>query len=344
MKAIKDVLRFTVALVMVAFCHLFGIPVGLSGQRALARAVKAARRTARPARYEGQVNLARARAWYAVSKVSSLNSLFNTIYEDALFVARDTALMASLVTPYSAQGYMNRVLSTYPQITAQDVAEGVDYSNATEWTKTASVTLTPGEKMAQAVLTDARQQTDPENARTTVSRELGLAIAEKIDTDLLGDFASFTTDKGTANTSLTIAISAAALAKLRNNKARGPFSFVLHPYGWHDIWVELGQPAATQSMLGDVANEALREYFVGRFLAANWYTSANISVDGSADAISAVFSRDALALDTREAPTLEPERDASLRAWELNMHAGYAHGVIRADHGIKLTHDATEPT
>ncbi len=279
-----------------------------------------------------------------VSTLTSLNSYFNDVYADTLFVARETNLMASLVTAYSARGYANRVLPIYPSLTAQPVAEGVDFASATEWTKTDAVTLTPGEVMTQVILTDRRIQTDPNDARRDAAIEMGGAIATKIDTDLVGLFSGFSIDKGAAGSALTIKRCAAALARLRAEKVRAPFFFVVHPYAWHAVWTELGQPTTNQAFLGDVANQAMRDYGVGSFLAAQWFSSANIAIDGSSDAVSAVFSREALALDTREAPTLEPDRDASKRAWELNLRAGYAVGVRRDDFGVKLTHDATEPT
>jgi hypothetical protein len=338
-------LRLIPALILVVFCHLLGIPVGLSGQFALRRAVKVSRiRTARRPGAEAAISLRQVRAWYDVSTVASMAGLFNQIYEDTLFVARDTTVMALLVTPYGAQGYATRTIPIYPQLVAQEVNEAQDYNNPTEWTKESEAVFTPKEVITQVIYTDRRQQTDPENARRDAAVEMGGAISTKIDSDLVDLFTSFTTGKGSANSALTITHCAAALAKLRNNKVRGPFSYVLHPYHWHDIWVQLGQPSANQALLGEIANQALRDYFAGRFLMADWFTSANIDVDGSDDAISGVFNREALALDTREAPTLEPERDASLRAWELNLHAGYAVGVRRADYGIKLTADATEPT
>ena len=43
---------------------------------------------------------------------------------------------------------------------------------------------------------------------------------------------------------------------------------------------------------------------------------------------------DALALDMRRAPRLEPERDASRRGYELNLSAVYAHGVWRPKFGV----------
>lgn len=281
----------------------------------------------------------------AYTTQSDLNSLFNTIFEDSMFVARENNLMTALVTNYSARGWMNRVIPVYAQVTAEAVAEAEDYANPTTFTKSTSATLTPSEVMAQVVLTDRRIETDPEDARRDASLELGNAVATKIDVDLVGTFSSFTTGVGTANTALTIDNIAAGISLLRNALAPNPLYVVLHPYGWHDIWDLLGTPASNLAWQGDIANEALRSFFVGRWLGASaWFTSANITVDGSDDAIGALFNPQSIAFDSRKAPLLEPERDASLRAWELNMSAGYAVGIRRDGFGVKITHDATAPS
>jgi hypothetical protein len=279
----------------------------------------------------------------AYSKVSDLNSLFNDIYEDALFIAREQNIMTALVTNYSARGWMDRKVSVYPEITAETVAEAEDFANPTTFNKTVLATLTPGEIMAQVVLTDRRIETDPDDARRDASLELGNAIATKIDKDILGNFSSFSAGVGSAASSLTLDNCAAALSKLRNANAPNPIYIVLHPYGWHDVWNELGTPGEHLAFQGDIANEALRSFFVGNWLNILWFTSSNISVDDSDDAIGAMFNPGALAFDSRKAPLMEPERDASLRAWELNMSAGYAHGVRRDGFGQKITHDATAP-
>lgn len=281
----------------------------------------------------------------AVSTTTSMNGLFNTIYEDALFVAREANIMTNLVRTFSARGWMNRTIGIYPTLSAESVGENVDYSNATEFTKTALATLTPGEVITQVILTDRRIDTDLDNARQDAAQEMGNAIATKIDTDLAGVFGSFGTDKGDgAGNSATIANFAAAVSVLRNNKTPMPIYAVVHPYHWHDVWIELGQPAANQALLGDVANQALRDFFVGRWVNIQWFVNANIAVDGSDDAVSGVFNPQAIGFDVRKAPVMEPERDASLRAWELNMSAGYGYGVIRDSFGVGFTADATEPT
>lgn len=164
-----------------------------------------------------------------ISKISSMNSLFNDIYEDTLFVARQAALMPSLVTNYVAAGMADRKMGIYPQATAQVVAEGDAYSNPLEWSKTLSMTITPFKVKTQVILTDERLATDPEDAQTSAAREMGASIATKVDEDLCGLFSSFTTDKGTAGSALTITRIAAGLAVLRSDNVQNPISVVLHP-------------------------------------------------------------------------------------------------------------------
>jgi hypothetical protein len=279
-----------------------------------------------------------------ISDIASLNSLFESIYEDAMFIARESNIMTNLVKHYSAKGWMVRVFSRYPEITAKAKAEGVDFTDPTVWSRTEGVNLTPAMIMAQAILTDERIDTDPEDARHTAAQELGDAIATKIDRDLVSDFGAFTRDKGPgAGESATVGKFAAAISVLRNSKTPNPIRIVLHPFHWFDVWSELGQPAATKAFLGDLANQALKDFFVWDWLNCAWFSSANIGVDANADAVSAVFNPQAIAFDSRKRPEREVERDASRLAYEYNISAGYAHGVIRDEFGVKYTADATEP-
>lgn len=280
----------------------------------------------------------------ALSTNTSISGYFNGILEDAIFVAREATLMTNLVTVYNSTGYATRTLPIYPQLTAQVVGEGVDFSNATEWNKSTQMTLSPQEIMTQVIITDRRIETDPDDARRDASIEMGNAIAYKVDTDLTGLFDNLSSSKGTAGSALTINHVAAALSVLRNRSIMGDKNVVLHPYQWQDIWTALGQPATNQAFLGDLANQALRDYYAGSWLSANWFTSANISADSSDDAYGAVLTREALAIDIRKAPNMEDERDPSLRAYELNMQMAYAVGVRRSTYGVGLLSDVTEPS
>lgn len=281
----------------------------------------------------------------AVTQISSLNSLFNTIYDRALFVARETNLMTQLVDVRNAEGWMDRIVPTRPAISAVSVGETEDFNSPTTFGRTTKATLTPGEIHAQVVLTDRAMETDPDSAMGDAAIELGGAIATKIDVDLVTLFASATTDKGDgAGSAATLSNMAAAISVLRNNKAGqyGNLVAVWHPYHWHDFFVELGQPAATFPNLGDATNAAIRDFWVSNLYACQHYISANIAVDASDDAVSGVFVRPAIMLDVRRGMNFENERDASARAWEMNANAGYATGIVRQEFLMGFTADATE--
>ena len=283
----------------------------------------------------------------SITGVTDLNGLYNTIYERVLFVAREMNLMSNLVDNRSAVGWMTRDVSIRPEISAVSVSDAQDFASPTTFGKSTQATLTPGEIISQVVLTDRDMETDPDNAVQDAIVELGGSVATKIDVDLVTLFSSFGTDIGDgAGSTATISNAAAGLARLRNAKALqyGAPVAVWHPYHWHDLWVELGQPAATFAHLGDVANQALRDYTVGSWLGLSHYTTANIAVDASDDAVSGIFVRPAIMMDTRRAARLETERDASLRATELNITAGYAYGIARDTLGVGFTADATAPS
>jgi hypothetical protein len=286
-----------------------------------------------------------------ISKVSNLNSLFNTIFEAARFQARNATVMLPLVDRYSATGTQDRKFSYRPQATAQEVPEGVDYTGAETWGKTLESTLTVKYVTDQYILTDQQIATDPDVAVAAAANDLGDAVAEKIDSDILELFENFTGGPssggiGSAGANLTLSKVAAAHSNLLTNSAPAPHYVVIHPYQWYNIWQELGQPEPTSAFLGDLANEALRMYARSSALGMSWVTSNNISIDSSDDAYGAVFGgRQALAFDLRRPFRIERERDASLGtgAWELNGSVWY--GVVNhvTTYGCYLLADATAP-
>lgn len=265
------------------------------------------------------------------------------IHEDAWFVAREQMVMPSLVYGYNSGGWEDRKLFSYPQITAASVAETEDFANPTVFGKTLDVTLTPGEIMAQSILTDRRLETDRQAARTDCSTELGNAISDKIEQDLLDLFDSFTDDHSSTGGTASFALQLVgnAIASLRTAKARGPFYVMIHPYQWLDVWNEIGKPS-TSVVPNDIATGALRDYFVANLVNALWFQHAMIDTTSN-KATAAVFNREAIALDTRRPPRLEAERDSSKRAWELNETAGYAKGIRRNAFGTMIESDCTSP-
>lgn len=266
------------------------------------------------------------------STESDIGTFVQAIYEDAMFVARDNNVMRGLVTNFTDRtGLATRVSSKYGEATVNDIAETDDLAPQA-FTPTVDQTLTPSEVGAQFFITDSRFESDPFSVRQDAAQELGMAIASKIETSMVGLFDNLTTGTvGAAGSLLTWAYFYAMLTNLRAAKAPMPYSFVCHPYQWY----QLGKAVAAGATVTN--NPALQnavggQFYVGSVSGVNIYTTANITSGSSC--YTGMFSPQAMALDMRRAPRLEWERDASRRGWELNLSSVYAYGVWRPEFGI----------
>lgn len=282
-------------------------------------------------------------AFTQVSDIQSPTDYIQSIYEDALFVAREQNLMSSLVTNYTGQGVAPRVSSEYSSATIAAVNDDDDLSSQS-FAPTVLSTLTPSEVGAQYLITDQRLESDPMGVQQAAALELGSAMATKIETDLIGNFSSFTGGTaGAAGSTMTWDYFFAAVSQLRAQKAPAPYYAVLHPYQIHD----LAKAAAVTGTINNVPNfgdEVMRNRFFMMAAGCMVFESANLTPDASDDVTAGIFSPLALALDVRRAPRIEPERDASRRATELNLSSVYAHGVWRPKYGVQLISDASTPS
>ena len=274
----------------------------------------------------------------------AIKAFINTVYEDAMYVARDNNLMLPLVTFFGDRsGTAARASSIYGTAIMQSVGETDDLASQT-FAPTSLATLTPAEIGGQFFVTDTRIETDFNQVRSDAAQELGLALAQKIEIDLLGDFSSLTGGTiGAASTVITWGHVLAGLSVLRGQLAPLPYTLVLHPYQWHVLGKAVA-PGATVTNAPMFQDSVMRNFYVGSVSGINIFTSANIGGAGTNTARGAIFARPAIAFDSRRAPRLEPERDASRRGWELNQTGLYAHGVWRPKFGVQMVFDCAVPT
>ena len=269
---------------------------------------------------------------------TTLDDLFVNIVAQARFTAEEESLMLGLVTQYNIQSTAGKVVQVpkYSNITAAAVAEGTDLSSTA--VSTSKVDISIGEVGAQVVLTDmATDGADsPANAMGTI---LGSAIATKMDVDLIALFTGLSDSLGTAGAEITVADLFKASAKLRANKVRGAINAVIHPYQAYALKANLTNTFANPNG-ADLQNEAMRTGYVGTIAGINIYESANIAIDGDGDAIGAVFAPEAFAIAIKRDFNLAPQRDESLRAWELNATAVYGVAELDDDYGVKVLADA----
>lgn len=275
----------------------------------------------------------------AVTTSSTLDDLFVNIIAQARFTAEEQSLMLGLVTQYNIGNEAGKTIQVpkYPAISAADLTEGTDMSSTT--VSTSSVSVTVGEVGAQVILTDLATM-GAGNPADELGTVLGNAIATKIDTDLIALFDGFSSSFGTAGSETSVADLFKAAATLRANKVTGSMAAVVHPYQAYAIKANLTNTFANPNG-GDAQNEAMRNGYVGTIAGIDVYESANVTIDGSGDCKGAVFAPEALAIAMKRDFQIAPQRDESLRAWELNATAVYGVGELDDSYGVEVLGDAT---
>ena len=274
----------------------------------------------------------------AATTSATLDDLFANIIAQARFTAEEQSLMMGLVTQYNIANEAGKTVQIpkYPAIAAADLTEGTDMSSTT--VSTSSVSVTVGEVGAQVVLTDMAAF-GAGNPAVELGTVLGNAIATKMDTDLIGLFTGFSTGLGGTGVEITVADLFKAQATLRAAKVTGNIAAVLHPFQAYQLKANLTNTFANPNG-GDAQNAAMINGYVGSIAGIDVYESANVAVSGG-DAIGAVFAPEALAMALKRDFGIESQRDASLRAFELNATAAYGVAELDDSFGVKLTFEST---
>jgi hypothetical protein len=274
----------------------------------------------------------------AATTSTTLDDLFVNIIAQARFTAEEQSLMMGLVTQYDIGAQAGKTIQVpkYPAIAAAGLTEGSDMSSTA--VSTSSVSVAVGEVGAQVILTDMAAF-GAGNPAVELGTVLGNAIATKMDTDLIALFAGFSGALGAAGQEITVADLFKAAATLRANKVTGVINAVVHPYQAYALKANLTNTFANPNG-GDLQNEAMRNGYVGTIAGINVYESANVPVDGDGDSVGAVFAPEALAIAMKRDFNIETQRDASLRAWELNATAVYGVGELDDSYGVKMTFDS----
>ena len=269
---------------------------------------------------------------------TTLDDLFVNIVAQARFTAEEQSLMLGLVTQYNIAGQAGKTVQIpkYPAITAAALDEGT--APADTDVSTSSVTVTCSEVGNSVLLTDlaAMGAGNPADELGTV---LGNAIATKIDSDLIALFSGFSGALGAAGSEIAVSDLFKAAATLRANKVTGSMAAVVHPFQAYQLKAGLTNTFANPNG-GDLQNEAMRNGYVGSIAGIDVYESANVSIDGSDDAVAAVFAPEALAIALKSEFNLETQRNATRRGTELVATAVYGVAELDDSFGVKITADA----
>ena len=272
---------------------------------------------------------------------STISELYTEIVAEALFVASEKSIMRPLVKNYAISGGGKSVeVPIYSAVSAAAVSEASDLSNTA--INPTSVTITASENGIMTTLTDLARNSAPRNVAADIGKLFGDAIAKKIDTDLTALFDGFSTAVGSGSTALTAALVFQSIANVRNaGVSMDGVSTVLHPMVAYDLKANLTNTFANANG-NDLANEALRNGFVGRLGGVPIYETTNIDNDGTAgDYKQGVFHKDALGLAMMQDLKIETQRDASLRADEIVATSVYGVGELNDTYGVELHSDSS---
>lgn len=245
----------------------------------------------------------------------------------------------------------------FGQVSTVALTEGVDMANAQEITD-ANTPITPAEYGAQVILTDIMLDTvDPEMFRVA-----GKILADSFDRQreqtLCDDLDNFSVAIGSAGTALNLGHMMAAHASVKYNApanstagrggepAPDPIFGFITPSMSHSLKKTMagGIGASANSQIVPNTERAAfgEEYEAGGVMV---HTTVNLTKDTSDDVKGGVASREAIITATHGGgPSEERERDASLRAWEVNFVGRWGRAEYNDAFGREMLFDSALPT
>jgi hypothetical protein len=278
-----------------------------------------------------------------MANTSSINSeLFANLVVAAQFAAYENSVARQMVTVFDAPVNAGKILQVpvWSGISAELIT---DESAATaKDTNTTSASITLGEHVVYHQVTDMLRDSSYSDVFTQIGDQSGRAIAESMDKQVFSLFTSFSTEVGPgAGGEVTVDTLLKAAATLRSNKLTGPFYAVLHPrqaYNVKKVLTNAG--ASTIPALSNVGNNVLSGFYIGNIAGIQVYESGLVTVDGSDDAIGAVFAGSAIGHAMRGSIEMNELYLPKERATDVVLKAVAGAAILQNSHGVKITGDA----
>jgi len=211
----------------------------------------------------------------------------------------------------------------YDKVSALAISENSDFTTNSQIDTGASVDVTVSEHAIKFTITDLGADATVDSLSGGEGSIPGQMAAEatqrRLEQDLTALFGAFDSSTGSNTGAITSTLLITAIGQLDiDSIPTSPRNAVLHPFQWRslipvydesDTYGPQGQSIVTTGMVSQ------NLYGAGIFVTANVATA---TVSGSTVWAAGVFHPSAIALATKgNMPSLEVERDASLRAFEL---------------------------
>lgn len=259
-------------------------------------------------------------------------------------------------------------------LTMQGATEGEDVTNF-QMLSTSNVVITPGEVALAVKFSKKSLAQWSENMALRAGRIMRDSRDRRIDADIGGLAASFTTyTLGSATTVLSTGHLAAGKARLKggNNTLgaaiaagavsnQAPAGPINGAFRWESLTAVMrafiGSSIASVPIqtspgaAGDSTSfqtRALEDLYVGKVAGLDLYGNSNFAKDASDDVISMIFHRDAIAFipfphdGADEAPFIRDSDDG--RSLQMTTVSDYGFGILDQNYGVACTFDASPIT
>lgn len=308
-----------------------------------------------------------------VTGQSQIDQMLEVFMDDVSLLSEHKGLMKNLFDRKRLERKKGRTWNepSLSVATAVAVTDGVAIDSPTQILDSL-LTITPSRVASQILWTDRMNDTITEDFVRIAAGLMQDGLEYKLDTDLLGQLANFSTSLGGTTTTLTPGLISAAAASIRSGRVgtkrsgarttgdviKGQLHGVFHPFHEHDLGMLLGGVAgggaATQyttgAMAGNFAAVAtgqpprwLTDYYLSDIRGVHVHLDGNYTITSNATSCGVFAEQAAVLVDFL---TMDDYRfrtqDGQAVLHTYWMDYGYDE---RADNGgVLITLDATAPT
>lgn len=239
------------------------------------------------------------------------------------------------------QGAKTVTVPKVGQFTFAPLQDGIDMTNEQQ-VGMSTADLTSGEVGAKIILTDKLIRQENESVLNIVGRQFGDAAARKKDIDIISLFPSLNgaVNLGGTTKVLTMANLGGCIATAKANKFPEPIAVVVHPNTMYSTVVSAAvTPMATYPLPDGYAEDILKRFYAFEVNGVQVFQDGNVPNNSGGvtnDGIGAIFSKNAMVVLNSKGFGVEEQRDASLRAWELNATADYGAFQLDTTYGAPM--------
>jgi len=286
-----------------------------------------------------------------ISTTGQLENASREMISEARKTAEHNAPVFATVRQFRLKkGEDTGVFPKVGQMTMSNLTEGEDIVDEEEIGMT-TVSVTPNEVGAKVILTDKLLRQNVVANFQLVGEQLGTGMKRKRERDIIALFSAL--NGGTSYGAAAAAFSASNVTGVVSTAitdkvgADGEMTIVQHPNAVSRLARDLTTVGSGQirplpeGMSARLVGSAFRGIMAWSVPVLQ---TAEIDRDASDDAIGAIYHKNAMGVLQSLAPSVERERDASLRGWEVVIVSDYAAFELDDTRGVPLTYDAADPS